>query len=114
MSGLLISILISKCIYSNFDSMDAFRFHIDYVNSLILRLFITRRVAPADFSTGALARSVRGRFDHTAPPLIRLVEIPRCLHTLLAWETGNPSTNQGTVSSSALLVDFGGYPIYCR
>ena len=41
MSGLLISILISKCIYSNFDSMDAFRFHIDYVNSLILRLFIT-------------------------------------------------------------------------
>jgi hypothetical protein len=67
-----------------------------------------RRVAPADFSTGALARSVRGRFDHTAPPLIRLMEIPRCLHTPLAWETGNPSTDQGTVSSSALLVDFGG------
>ena len=46
-----------------------------------------RRVAPADFSTGALARSVRGRFDHTAPPLIRLMKFPRCLHTPLAWET---------------------------
>jgi len=60
-----------------------------------------RRVAPADCSTGALARSVRGRFDHTAPPLIRLMEIPRCLHTPLEWETGNPCTDQGTVSSSA-------------
>jgi len=45
------------------------------------------RVAPADCSTGALARSVRGRFDHTAPPLIRLMKFPRCIPTPLAWET---------------------------
>ena len=67
-----------------------------------------RRVAPADCSTEALARSVRGRFDHTAPPLIRLMEIPRCLHTPLDWETGNLCTDQGTVSSSASIVGFGG------
>ena len=46
-----------------------------------------RRVAPADFSTGALTSSVRGRFDHTALPLIRLMKFPRCFHTPLAWET---------------------------
>ena len=66
------------------------------------------RVAPADCSTEALARSVRGRFDHTAPPLTRLMEIPKGLRTPLAWETGNPSTDLETVSSSALLVGFGG------
>ena len=76
--------------------------------SLFFRDRPVRRVAPADFSAGALARSVLGRFDHTAPPLIRLMEVPRCLHTPLAWETGNPCTDQGTVSSSALIVGFGG------
>jgi hypothetical protein len=48
----------------------------------------TSRVAPANFSAGALARSVRGQFDHTAPPLIRLMEIARGLHTPLAGEVG--------------------------
>ena len=39
--GWLEAILISKCIYYNFDSMDALRLQPDYVNSLILSLFHT-------------------------------------------------------------------------
>ena len=66
------------------------------------------RVAPADFSAGALARSVRGQFDHTAPPLIRLMENPRGLHTPLAGEVGSPLTDPETVPSSASLAGFGG------
>jgi len=85
-----------------------FRLQSNYVNFLSFLYYFISRVAPADFSTGALARSVRGRFDHTAPPLIRLMEIPRCLHTPLDWETGNPCTDQGTVPSSVSIVGFGG------
>ena len=66
------------------------------------------RVAPANFSTGALARSVRGQFDHTAPPLIRLMENARGLHTPLAGEVGNLLTDLDTVPSSASLAGFGG------
>jgi len=33
-----------------------FRLHANYVNFPILRNYFIRRVAPADFSTGALAR----------------------------------------------------------
>ena len=65
------------------------------------------RVAPADFSAGALARTVRGQFDHTAPPLIRLMENPRGLHTPLAGEVDNPLTDPDTVPSSASLAGFG-------
>jgi hypothetical protein len=68
----------------------------------------TSRVAPANFSAGALARSVRGQFDHTAPPLIRLMENAKGLHTPLAGEVGNLLTDLDTVPSSASLAGFGG------
>ncbi len=42
------------------------------------------------------------------------MEIPRCLHTPLDWETGNPCTDQGTVPSSVSLVGFGTFSVKAR
>ena len=80
----------------------------DILNLQFLGFWETSRVAPANFSAGALARTVRGQFDHTAPPLIRLMENPRGLHTPLAGEVDNPLTDPDTVPSSASLHGFGG------
>ena len=49
------------------------------------------RVTPANCSAEVLARSVRGRFDHTAPLLIRLMGRSKGSRTPSVGEAGNPT-----------------------
>jgi len=66
------------------------------------------RVAPTNCSAGALARTVRGQFDHTAPPLTRLMEKTKGYNIPLAGEADNPLIDHQTAPNSASLAGSGG------
>ena len=82
--------------------------HTMHGKDITVRGFRDCRVAPTNYSAGALARTVRGQFDHTAPPPTRLMEMPKGLRIPLAGEVDNPSTNPETVPNSTSLVGSGG------
>jgi hypothetical protein len=79
------------------------------IQGMILAVWrMVGRVAPANYSAGTLARSVRGQFDYTAPPLTRLMERPKGLYIPLAGEVGNPSKDPETAPNSVSLAGSGG------